>query len=52
MQCKVSNSKVHSSCYHNLSGYDVHLFIRESIGLIAENKEKYITFNTDIIVGR
>ena len=37
--------------FHNLSGYDVHLFIRElgkkfdsgSIGVIAENKEKYIS---------
>ena len=46
--------------FHNLSGYDVHLFIRElgmkfdsgSIGLIAENKEKYISFNVDVIVGK
>ena len=38
--------------FHNLSGYDAHLFIRElgkkfdkgKIGVIAENKEKYISF--------
>ena len=44
--------------FHNLSGYDVHLFLRElgkkfdsgSIGLIAENKEKYISFNTDVVM--
>ena len=39
--------------FHNLSGYDAHLFIcelgkkfnKEDIGCIAENKEKYISFN-------
>ena len=39
--------------FHNLSGYDAHLFIKElgrrfnknDIGVIAENKEKYISFN-------
>ena len=38
----------------------MHLFIRElgkkfdseSIGVVAENKEKYISSNTDVIVGR
>ena len=38
--------------FHNLSGYDAHLFIKElgrrfnknDIGVIAENKEKYISF--------
>jgi len=37
--------------FHNLSGYDAHLFIKElrkrfnkeDIGVIAENKEKYIS---------
>ena len=46
--------------FHNLSGYDAHLFIRELgkkfdtaiIGVIAENKEKYITFNVNVIVGK
>lgn len=39
--------------FHNLSGYDAHLFIRElgekyntkDIGCIAEDSEKYISFN-------
>ena len=44
--------------FHNLSGYDAHLFIKELgrkfnknyIGVIAENKEKYISFNVKINV--
>ena len=44
--------------FHNLSGYDAHLFIRQlgekfqgkDIGVIAENKEKYISFNVKILV--
>ena len=45
--------------FHNLSGYDVHLFIRELgkkfdtgkiMGVIAENKEKYISFYVDVVV--
>ena len=44
--------------FHNLSGYDAHLFIKElgkrfnkdDIGVIAENKEKYISFNVSIPV--
>ena len=44
--------------FHNLSGYDAHLFIKElrkgfnknDIGFIAENKEKYISFNVKINV--
>ena len=43
---------------HNLSGYDTHLFIKElgrefnenDIGVVAENKEKYISFNVKINV--
>ena len=43
---------------HNLSGYEAHLFIKElgkmfnenDIGVIAENKEKYISFNVKINV--
>ena len=46
--------------FHNLSGYDAQLFIRElgkkfdkgKIGVIAENKEKYISFNVDVVVDR
>ena len=42
--------------FHNLSGYDAHLFIKElgrkfnkdDIGVIAENKERYISFNIKI----
>ena len=44
--------------FHNLSGYDAHLFIKElgrrlsknDIGVIPENKEKYISFNVKINV--
>ena len=44
--------------FHNLSGYDTHLFIKElgrkfnknNIGVIAKNKEKYINFNVKINV--
>ena len=44
--------------FHNLSGYDAHLFIKElekrlnknDIGVIAENKEKYISFHFKINV--
>ena len=44
--------------FRNLSGYDAHLFIKElekrfnknDIGVIPENKEKYISFNVKINV--
>ena len=44
--------------FHNLSGYDAQLIIKElgrtfnknDIGVIAENKEKYISFNVTIQV--
>ena len=44
--------------FHNLSGYDAHLFIRQlgekfqtdDIGVIAENMETYISFNVKIDV--
>ena len=44
--------------FHNLSGYDAHLFIKElgrrfnknDIGVIAENREKYIRFNVKMNV--
>ena len=46
--------------FHSLSGYDSHLFIKElgkkfdkgKIGVIAENKDKYISFNVDVLVGK
>ena len=44
--------------FHNVGGYDTHLFIKElgkrfnknDIGVIAENKEKCISFNVKINV--
>ena len=47
-----------STVFHNLSGYNAHLFIKElgrrfnknDIWVIAENKEKYISFNVKINV--
>ena len=44
--------------FHNLSRYDAHLFIRElgkkfdkgKIGVIAENTEKYISFQVNVVV--
>ena len=44
--------------FHNLSGYNTHLFIKElgkkfnrdDIVVLAENKEKYISFNVKINV--
>ena len=44
--------------FHNLSGYDAHLFIKElgrrfnknNFGVIAENRENYISFNVKINV--
>ena len=44
--------------FHNLSGYDAHLFIRQlgkkyehgSMGVIAKNREKYISFNVNVVV--
>ena len=43
--------------FHNLSGYDAHLFIRElskhtgRMGVIAKNKEDYISFSAKVEVG-
>ena len=45
--------------FHSPSGYDANLFIRElgkkfdcgSVSVFAENKEKYISFNYDVVVG-
>ena len=46
--------------FHNISGYDAHLFIRElgkkfdkgKIGVIAEIMEKYISFNVNVEVDK
>ena len=43
--------------FHNLSGYDVHLFVKNlgksegNIKCIPNNEEKYISFSKDIVVG-
>ena len=44
--------------FHNLSGYDAHLFIRElarknpKLGVIAKNKEDYISFSLKVEVDK
>ena len=44
--------------FHNLSGYNAHLFIKElrkhpkDIGVIAKNKEDHITFSVNVMVDR
>ena len=44
--------------FHNLSGYHAHVFIKElgkcskDIGVIAKNKEDYITFSVNVVVDR
>ena len=45
--------------FHNLSGYDTHLFIRElgrhsrdTMEVIAKNKEDYISFSVEVAVDK
>jgi len=45
--------------FHNLSGYDAHLFIKElaklsdtNISIIPSNEENYISFSKDFVVDR
>ena len=44
--------------FHNLSGYNTHLFIKElgkkseNIEVIAKNKEDYISFSTKVVVDK
>ena len=44
--------------FHNLSGYDAHMFIKElancgsKMGVIAKNKEDYITFSISVEVNK
>ena len=44
--------------FHNLSGYDAQLFIKElgkhsnDIGVIAKNKDDYVTFSVNVMVDR
>ena len=61
-KCNLNYSKLKGVpvFFHNLSGYDSHLFIRslgssnkkETIECIPSNEEKYITFTKNIIVGQ
>ena len=60
--CNLNYSKPKgvSVFFHNLSGYDSHLFIKslgspnkkETLECIPNNEEKYITFTKNIIVGQ
>ena len=44
--------------FHNLSGYDAHLFIKElgknsrDMEVIAKNKEDYVSFSVDVAVDK
>ena len=44
--------------FHNLSGYDAHLFIKglgkhsKDTGVIAKNKEDYITYSVNVVVDK
>ena len=55
---KYSISKYIPLIFHNLAGYDAHLFIRElskytsCIGAIAKNVEDYISFSINVEVGK
>ena len=69
--CGLYRGAAHSSCnlrykipsyipvvFHNLAGYDVHLFIRKlakyttHMGVIAKNVEDYISFSIKVEVGK
>ena len=55
LQCKIPSYI--PVIFHNLSGYDAHLFIRElnkhtdSMGVTPKNKEDYISFSIKVKVG-
>ena len=61
-KCNLNHSKPKGVpvFFHNLSGYDSHLFIKklgssnkkETLDCIPNNAEKYITFSKNIIVGQ
>ena len=61
-KCNLNHSKPKGVpvFFHNLSGYDSHLFIKklgssnkkETLDCIPNNEEKYITFSKNIIVGQ
>ena len=56
MQYKIPNYI--PAVFHNLAGYDAHLFIRElakhitGMGVIAKNKEDYISFSIKVEVDK
>ena len=56
LQCKIPNYI--PVVFHNLAGYDAHLFIRElakhvtGMGVIAKNKEDYISFSIKVEVNK
>ena len=56
LQCKIPGHI--PVIFHNLSGYDAHLFIRElgkhtgRMSVIAKNKEDYISFSIKVEVGK
>ena len=58
MKPKISNTRPHPHFFHNLNGYDAHLFIKKlgkrfskkDIAVLTENKDKYISFNVEINV--
>ena len=57
---KYRKSKKISVFFHNLAGYDSHLFIKklgspnekENINCIAKNSEQYISFSKNVVVGQ
>ena len=56
LQCKISSYI--PVVFHNLSGYNAHMFIKElancgsRMGVIAKNKEDYITFSISVEVDK
>ena len=59
--CNLNNNlpKFSSVVFHNLTGYDSHLFVKklkgemsEKINCIPCNEEKYISFSTEIVFGK
>ena len=56
MKPKILDSRPNTLVFHSLRSYDAHLFImelgkkfsRDDNGVIAENKDKYVSFNLNI----
>ena len=53
---KLKRTRTIPVLFHNLSGYDSHLFVKRladtpgEVRCIPENEEKYITFNKNVLV--